>query len=111
MAVPPDWSPLEAEVPVPPLMLPGTEWSRAYKQNVALLSDQMAVMSYHSWLTSANDYEQWMAYQVSTFAEAVSALGEGTTVMIGVPTYDAELPAHDPDVENVVTALNGCGPG
>ena len=111
VAVPPDWSPLNANIPVPELILPGTEWSRAYKQNVALLSDQMAIMGYNSGLTAASDYEEWMAYQVQTFAEAVSELGEGTMLLIGIPTYDAEPPGHDPEVENVVTALNGLRAG
>ena len=111
VAVPPDWSPLDADIPVPELVLPGTEWSRSYKQNVALLSDQMAVMGYNSGLTAATDYETWMAYQVQTYAEAVSALGEGTVLLIGIPTYDAEPPGHDPEVENVVTALSGLRAG
>lgn len=111
VAVPPDWSPLDADVPVPELIFPGTVWSRSYKQNVALLSDQMAVMGYNSGLALASDYEQWMAYQVQTFAEAISALGEGTMLLIGIPTYDAEPPGHDPEVENVVTALNGLRAG
>lgn len=111
VAVPPDWSPLDADIPVPELILPGTVWSRSYKQNVALLSDQMAVMGYNSGLSVASDYEQWMAYQVQTFAEAISALGEGTMLLIGIPTYDAEPPGHDPEVENVVTALNGLRAG
>lgn len=111
VAVPPDWSPLDADIPVPDLIRPGTVWSRSYKQNVALLSDQMAIMSYNSGLTAAADYEAWLAWQVTTFSEAVSALGQGTTLMIGVPTYDARLPAHDPEVENVVTALNGLRAG
>ena len=111
VAVPPDWSPLDAGIPVPELVLPGTVWSRSYKQNVALLSDQMAIMGYNSGLTAAHDYEQWMAYQVQTYAEAVSALGQGTVLLVGIPTYDAAPPGHDPEVENVVTALNGLRAG
>ena len=106
-AIPPDWSPEDADIPVPPLIVPGTIWSKEYKQSVALLSDEMAVMAYNSGLTSAEDYVEWMAYQVAIFAEAVSELGEGTTVMIGIPTYDDQLPGHDTTVENVVSALEG----
>lgn len=111
VAVPPDWSPVDAGIPVPPLILPGTVWSRGYKQNVALLSDQMAIMSYNSGLSTATDYETWMAYQVQIFSEAVSELGEGTRLMIGIPTYDAEPPGHDPEVENMISALNGLRAG
>ena len=107
VAVPPDWSPEDADIPVPPLIVPGTVWSREYKQSVALLTNQMAIMAYNSGLSAVDDYVEWMAYQVETFAEAVSELGEGTNVIIGIPTYDAEPPGHDPAVENVVSALQG----
>ena len=107
VAVPPDWSPEDADIPVPPLIVPGTVWSREYKQSVALLTNQMAIMAYNSGLSEADDYVEWMAYQVETFAEAVGELGEGTNVIIGIPTYDAEPPGHDPAVENVLSALQG----
>lgn len=107
VAVPPDWSPEEADIPVPPLIVPGTVWAREYKQSVALLADQMAIMAYNSGLSTSGDYIEWMAYQVEAFAEAISELGEGTTLIVGIPTYDAEPPGHDPDVENVQSALQG----
>ncbi|MFN8380264.1 MAG: hypothetical protein U0452_16520 [Anaerolineae bacterium] len=103
----PDWSPLGADIPVPALIVPGTVWSDTYKQSVALLSDEIAVMAYNSGLTTPEDYTQWVAYQVSTFANAIAALGEGTHVMIGMPTYDAEPPGHDPLVENITSAEAG----
>lgn len=107
VAAPPDWSPENADIPVPPLIVPGTIWETEYKQSVALLADQIAVMAYNSGLSSPTDYEQWMAYQVATFARAVSELGQGTELLIGIPTYDAEPPGHDPMVENVESALDG----
>lgn len=107
VAVPPDWSPEDAGIPVPPLIVPGTVWSKEYKQSVALLADQLVVMAYNSGLSTPADYEEWLAYQVNVFAKAVSELGEGTKIVIGVPTYDAEPPGHDPAVENVSTALQG----
>lgn len=110
-AIPPDWSPEDADIPVPPLIVPGTVWSKEYKQSVALLTDHMAVMAYNSGLSSEDDYETWMAYQVATFAEAISELGEGTNLLIGIPTYDAELPGHDPEVESVPAALRGYSMG
>ncbi|MCB9452919.1 MAG: hypothetical protein H6672_15875 [Anaerolineaceae bacterium] len=116
VAVPPDWSPLGVDIPVPPLIVPGTVWDEEYKQRVALLTDQMAVMAYNSGLTStasftAADYELWMAYQVKTFAEAVNLLDTGTTIFIGIPTYPAELPGHDPVVENIGSAIRGIRTG
>lgn len=116
VAVPPDWSPVNVDIPVPPLIVPGTVWEAEYKQRVALLSDQMAVMAYNSGLTSAAnfttaDYELWMAYQVKTFAEVVNLLDTGTMIFIGIPTYPAELPGHDPLVENIGSAIRGIRAG
>jgi len=110
-AIPPDWSPLGVDVPVPPLIVPGTVWETRYKQSVALLVDELAVMAYNSGLTSASDYTKWVAYQVETYATAIAALdigaGAGAHIMIGIPTYAAELPGHDPLVENVPAAAQG----
>jgi hypothetical protein len=116
-AIPPDWSPLGAGIPVPPLIVPGTVWEKEYKQSVALLVDQMAVMAYNSGLITSSepsqasftpaDYARWMAYQVEVYARAMAELNIGTQVLIGIPTYDAELPAHDPLVENVPSAIQG----
>lgn len=107
VAVPPDWSPLGAGIPVPPLIVPGTIWETGYKQSVALLTDEMAVMAYNSGLSDPADYTVWTAYQVKAFAEAIDELGEGTALVIGIPTYDAEPPGHDPEVENVESAVAG----
>lgn len=107
VAIPPDWSPLDADIPVPPLIVPGTIWETTYKQSVALLCNQMVVMAYNSGLSDPADYVQWMAYQVEAYAAAISELGEGTHIVIGIPTYDAEPPGHDPLVENMETALQG----
>jgi hypothetical protein len=110
-AIPPDWSPLGANIPVPAQIVPGTVWDKSYKQNVALLVNELAIMAYNSGLGAPSDYETWMAYQVATYAEAVSELGEGTEIVIGIPTYDAEPPGHDPYVENVYTAIAGLKQG
>jgi hypothetical protein len=47
VAVPPDWSPTDAEIPVPPLITPGTFWDKQFKQRVALLADQIVLMAYN----------------------------------------------------------------
>ena len=110
-AIPPDWSPLGVDLPVPPLIVPGTVWDMRYKQSVALLVDELAVMAYNSGLSSASDYTECVAYQVATYANAVAALdtgaGAGAHIMVGIPTYAAELPAHDPLVENISSAAQG----
>lgn len=112
-AIPPDWSPLNADIPVPPLIVPGTVWDESYKQSAALLLDQMAIMSYNSGLSSPSDYTLWTAYQVKTFAQAVDALGSGATteLVFGMPTYEAEPPGHDPLVENMASAADGIALG
>lgn len=111
-AIPPDWSPLGVDIPVPPLIVPGTVWDKSYKQSVALLVDQLAIMAYNSGLTvsagfTPADYSAWMAYQVVAYTEAVAELGINTEVMMGIPTYEAELPGHDPMVETVPAAVAG----
>lgn len=107
VAIPPDWSPIDAGIPVPPLIVPGTVWEKEYKQSVALLSDEMVVMAYNSGLSNSADYVQWVAYQVKSFVDAISELGIGTEIVIGIPTYDSELPGHDTVVENVASAVQG----
>lgn len=110
-AIPPDWSPVGVNIPVPPQIVPGTVWDREYKQSVALLVNEMAVMAYNSGLSSPSDYSVWMAYQVRTFAQTVEELGGGTEIIIGIPTYDAELPGHDPNVETIPAAVEGVRSG
>jgi hypothetical protein len=110
-AIPPDWSPLGANIPVPPQIVPGTVWESEYKQSVALLVNEMAVMAYNSGLSSPSDYSLWMAYQVRTYAQIVDELGGGTEIVIGIPTYDAELPGHDPNVETIAAAVEGVRSG
>jgi hypothetical protein len=78
---------------------------------VALLVDEMLLMAYQSGLTRADDYSVWVAYQVQSYARALDDLGTGVGLWIGVPTYEAELPAHDPDVENIKTAIDGIRSG
>lgn len=111
VAVPPDWSPTDAEIAVPPLIIPGTIWEKAFKQRVALLADQIVVMAYNGGLSKPDDYAEWVAYQVKAYAEALSDPVTGTELVIGIPTYEAQLPAHDPRIENIETAIKGIRDG
>ncbi len=106
-AIPPDWSPLGVDFTIPAIIAPGTVWSTEYKQNVALLVDQLAVMAYNSTLASPADYSRWVAYQVETYALALAESEIDTEILIGIPTYDAELPGHDPLIETVPAAIDG----
>ncbi|MCK6580154.1 MAG: hypothetical protein L6Q98_18845 [Anaerolineae bacterium] len=110
-ALPPDWSPSNAAIALPPLIAPNTEWQTAYKQSVALLVDQMAVMTYQSGYASADEYSAWVAYQVKAYASAVAELSTPVEILIGVPTYPAASPGHDPAVENIASAVQGIRAG
>ena len=104
-AIPPDWRPSDPTIPYGPLITDVFEWGKEYKQSVALLVDEMLIMSYQSGLQRAADYSAWVAYQTKAYAEAAAAVDVGTNVLIGVPTYPAEPPGHDPAVENVQSAI------
>jgi hypothetical protein len=108
----PDWTPVDAPIPQPRSIVPGTVLSPELKERLMLITDQIAVMAYNSGLTSPFDYSAWFAYQVDTYAKAAESLGGGgVEVLIGVPTYPNELPGHDANVENMFTALNGLRQG
>jgi hypothetical protein len=111
VAVPPDWTPADAAIPLPPQIAPDTFWEETYKQRVALLADQLIVTAYNSGLATPTDYSSWVAYQVKTYAAAITDLQTTTQILIGVPTYDALLPTHDPAVENVASAVTGIRDG
>jgi hypothetical protein len=107
VAIPPDWTPINANIPKPAQVAPGTEWDKAFKQRVSFLVDELAIMAYNSGLTSPFDYIEWMAYQVESYAIALDEVDSGAQIMIGIPTYDNELPGHNTAVENVSSALSG----
>lgn len=110
-AVPPDWNAGAANIPVGEFTTPDAHWSQAYKQRVGFLVDEIAVMAYNSGLTSPLDYQTWMAFQVTQYATALDALEIDTRLIMGIPTYDAELPGHDPVAESVQAAIGGVRQG
>lgn len=108
----PDWTPVDASIPKPTTIVPGTVLSQDLKERLLLITDQVVVMAYNSALTSPFDYIDWYAYQVETYARAVEAVGgAGVEILIGIPTYGNEPPGHDVNVENMSTALNGLRQG
>lgn len=110
-AVPPDWTPVNVGIPLPPRIAPGTVWEEAYKQRVALIADEMIVTAYNSGFSNPEDYSTWMAYQVRAFANAIATLESSTRLLIGVPAYESQPPAHDAAVENIDTAAAGIRDG
>lgn len=117
VAVPPDWTPTDANIPMPPRIEPGTVWAEAYKQRVALIADQVVVTAYNSGIATSTDYAGWMAYQVKTFALALAGLQTttgipaSTELLIGVPAYDSQPLTHDTNVENIPSAVTGIQAG
>ncbi len=107
VAVIPDWSPAEANIPKPPLIAPGTEYTTAFKQQIALLVDEIVVMAYNSGLSSPVDYSQWVAYQTATYARAIAAVDGGAEVRIAIPTFNEVSTDHNPTVENIPAAVEG----
>lgn len=107
VAVPPDWNTGDPAIPAGPYTTPDAHWAQEYKQRVGFLADELAIMAYNSGLASPLDYQTWMAYQVNRYVSALAPLDVGTRLVIGVPTYDAELPGHDPAVESLQAAISG----
>jgi hypothetical protein len=105
--VPPDWTPTDETVPRPTVIAEGTALDQTYKQRVALLVDQLVLQAYGSFLTDADDYAAWTAYQVQSYAAAMADLEIGTDIIVGVPAYEESPPAHLTRVENLTTALTG----
>lgn len=111
VAVPPDWTPPDDTVPQPPQIAPNTVWESDYKKRVAILASQMVITAYNSGLTSADDYQAWVAYQVKTFADVTAEMATDTELLIGIPSYDTESPEHRLDVENIAAAAAGVRDG
>ncbi len=107
ITVPPDWNTGTPGIPAGPQTTTDAMWSQDYKQLVGFLVDEVVVMAYNSGLTTPDDYQVWMAFQVSQFVSALAPLSEDTRLVIGIPTYDAEPPGHDPAVESVSAAIAG----
>lgn len=108
VAVPPDWTPEDADVPQTSLITAGTVLDEGFKQRLALVGvDEIVVQAYNSYLNRAEDYVAWMAYQVEAYARAIGELGLSTRVLIGIPAYRSDLPAHDANIENISNAVDG----
>ncbi len=111
VAVPPDWNTGAEGIPTGPYTTPDAHWSEQYKQRVAFLVDELVVMAYNSGLSTPEDYQTWMAFQVRQYTSALESLGIATQLVFGIPTYDAELPGHDPVAENIPAAIAGIRQG
>jgi hypothetical protein len=107
MVVPADLTPSNTGLILPAQIAPGTEWSAEFKQRVALQANQIVITAYNSYHTSPVDYIEWVAYQVESFAAALSEMNTGATILVSVPAYEEHLPAHDVAIESLAGALDG----
>lgn len=107
VAAAPDLTPQDADIVVSDIIAPGTLWSREYKQRVALKVDLLAVTAYNSYLTQPVDYIEWVTHQVDTYVEALQEVGSDATLLISVPNYAPNPPAHPEDVETLSGGLDG----
>lgn len=103
----PDLTPTGQGLSLPSQIAVGTMWSQEFKQRIALQVDQIVLTVYQSYQSDPVNYIEWVTYQVESYLEAVGSLQSDTILIVSVPDYDAQLPAHDPDVESVAGALDG----
>lgn len=107
VAVPPDLTPTDAGLDLPPQIAPNTVWSREYKQRIALQADVLVVSAYNSYLDDPLTYIQWVEYQVQAFVGAMSGIDTASRLVISVPNYATRSPAHNANIESLAGALDG----
>ncbi len=107
LVVPADLTPTGTDLVLPPVIAPGTEWSAEYKQRVALGADLLVITVYNSYHSNPVDYIEWVAYQVDTFTAALTQMDTGATILVSVPAYAENPPAHDASIESLAGALDG----
>ena len=89
---------------------PNVHWSPEYLRKVAERADQMCVMMYDTALRYEKFYVALMRSWSRELTEAVS--GTRCELLFGLPAYDdAGVGYHDPEVENLSSALSGCAAG
>ncbi len=86
-------------------------WSDEYFKKVAPHVDQIAVMSYDSYLYEPRAYSALVARQVINVSQDMAAVNPDGKVIIGLPTYRNKTLAHLPFSENLGTALRGLAQG
>ncbi|MHB2018543.1 MAG: hypothetical protein ACYCW6_16475, partial [Candidatus Xenobia bacterium] len=102
--------PLSLAAPIlGPVHLRRSVWRPAYMRAVAQRCDQMAIMTYDTWMPTRPLYERMLAWQVSATCDAVA--GTNCRLLFGIPTYKERTRAHDPSVEQPLPAARGlaCG--
>ena len=109
LTVPPDRRPADPEIPI----AQGNQsfsWSPRYKQQLALIVDEMVLTAYPSGFKDGDDYREWFAYQVKIYADEIYRINEDVDLIIALPTY-AEGDLHDPTLENMENGIRAAHDG
>lgn len=107
VSVPPDFTPPDLSVSLAAPIAPNTLWDEEYKQRVSLQADELVIVAYNSYVDNPQDYQRWVAYQIEAYVRALAAIDTSTQILLSIPNYASAPPAHDPQVENISTALAG----
>lgn len=94
------------------LELPFTDtlaWHASYYREVAKRVDQVAVMTYDSYLPFPELYRQWVRFQVIEASQALDGLA--VDLLVGVPTSEERTASHWPSAENLLSGLLGVTDG
>jgi len=107
VAAAPDLTPTEAEISLPSQIAPDTGWTEEFKQRVALQADYLVVSAYNSYLTEPVNYIDWVTWQVRSFTSAIAQVNGRARILISIPNFANNPPAHDARIETIPAALDG----
>ncbi|MBK7748618.1 MAG: hypothetical protein IPL73_24730 [Candidatus Obscuribacter sp.] len=82
-------------------------WNDSYFKDVAPFVDQIAVMSYDSFLYMPRAYANLVSRQVRHVSKDVAATNKDCKVIIGLPTYEDVTFAHQAFCESLANGLRG----
>jgi hypothetical protein len=82
----------------------GKYWAQGYFGAVARRVDQVAVMSYDTWMPTPSLYSGYVAEQTTLALDATPA---AVDLMMGVPVFWAEVYGHHGNAETVAAAVHG----
>lgn len=109
LAATPDYHPYDVDIPAAESIQEGAEWSTVFKEEMALLADELVLQAHNSYLDTGLEYSSWLAHQVQVYLQILQDLDERARFVVDLPTYDLDEAAmgHSPAVENVTTFLRG----
>ncbi len=95
------WAPMVPKLP----FLESSYWDSQYYGRVAETVDQIAVMTYDSYMPRDWAYSAFVKQQTINISKAVA--NRGPRLLIGVPSYFEPRGNHNPAAENVRSGLRG----